>query len=40
MDSYAERGHPEAELAMNTARRAFRETDWKDNPSLRTRVAP
>jgi len=31
-------GRKEAELAVNAALRAFRETDWKDNRSLRARV--
>ena len=29
--SYAKGGRKEAELAVSTALRAFRETDWKDN---------
>ncbi len=36
--SYAKGGRREAELAVNAALRAFRETDWKDNRSLRARV--
>src|SRR5262245_39361594 len=36
--SYAMGGRKEAELAVNAALRAFRETDWKDNRSLRARV--
>lgn len=36
--SYARGGRKEAELAVNAALRAFRETDWKDNRSLRARV--
>lgn len=36
--SYAKGGRKEAELAVNAALRAFRETDWKDNRSLRARV--
>ena len=36
--SYALSGRSEAELAVNAALRAFRETDWKDNRSLRARV--
>ncbi len=35
---YAEGGRKEAELAVNTALRAFRETDWQHNRSLRARV--
>ena len=31
-------GRNEAELAVNAALKAFRETDWKDNRSLRARV--
>jgi acyl-CoA reductase-like NAD-dependent aldehyde dehydrogenase len=33
--SYAKGGRTEADLAVNAALRAFRETDWKDNRSLR-----
>ncbi|MET0648338.1 MAG: aldehyde dehydrogenase family protein [Pyrinomonadaceae bacterium] len=36
--SYAMGGRKEAALAVNAALRAFRETDWKDNRSLRARV--
>jgi betaine-aldehyde dehydrogenase len=36
--SYAMGGRQEAELAVAAALRAFRETDWKDNRSLRARV--
>lgn len=36
--SYANGGRKEAELAVNAALRVFRETDWKDNRSLRARV--
>lgn len=36
--SYAYSGRKEAELAVNAALRAFRETDWKDSRSLRSRV--
>lgn len=36
--SYANGGRNEAELAVNAALRAFRETGWKDNRSLRARV--
>ena len=36
--SYAKGGRKEAELAVNAALRAFRETDWKHNRSLRARV--
>jgi betaine-aldehyde dehydrogenase len=36
--SYAKGGREEAELAVNAALRAFRETDWKDDRSLRARV--
>lgn len=36
--SYANGGRKEAELAVNAALRAFRETDWKDNRSLGARV--
>lgn len=36
--SYAKGGRKEAELAVNAALRAFRETDWNDNRSLRARV--
>jgi len=36
--SYAKGGRKEAGLAVNAALRAFRETDWKDNRSLRARV--
>ena len=36
--SYAKGGRKEAELAVNAALRAFRETDWKANRSLRARV--
>lgn len=35
---YAMGGRKEAELAVNAALRAFRETDWKDNRTLRARV--
>src|SRR5918993_6103530 len=35
---YAKGGRKEAELAVNAALRAFRETDWKANRSLRNRV--
>ena len=35
---YAKGGRNEAELAVNAALRAFWETDWKDNRSLRARV--
>jgi len=35
---YALGGREEAELAVNAALRAFRETDWKDNRQLRARV--
>ncbi len=35
---YANGGRKEAELAVKAARRAFRETDWKHNRSLRARV--
>jgi len=35
---YAKGGRKEAELAVNAALRAFRETDWKDNRSLRARA--
>jgi betaine-aldehyde dehydrogenase len=38
ISSYAMGGRKEAELAVNAALRAFRETDWKDNRSLRARV--
>jgi acyl-CoA reductase-like NAD-dependent aldehyde dehydrogenase len=36
--SYLNGGRGEAEQAVNAALRAFRETDWKDNRSLRARV--
>jgi len=36
--SYANGGAEEAELAVNAALRAFRDTDWKHNRSLRARV--
>jgi betaine-aldehyde dehydrogenase len=36
--NYANGGREEAELAVNAALRAFRETDWKDNRSQRARV--
>jgi acyl-CoA reductase-like NAD-dependent aldehyde dehydrogenase len=36
--SYASGGRSEAELAVNAALHAFRETDWKNNRSLRARV--
>jgi len=36
--SYAMGGRKEAELAVNAALRAFRETEWKHNRSLRARV--
>ena len=36
--SYVVGGRREAELAVNAALRAFQETDWKDNRSLRARV--
>ena len=36
--SYAMGGRKEAELAVNAALRAFRETDWKVNRPLRARV--
>jgi acyl-CoA reductase-like NAD-dependent aldehyde dehydrogenase len=36
--SYAYGGRKEAELAVNAALRAFRDTDWSDNRSLRARV--
>ena len=36
--SYINGGRKEAELAVNAALRAFRETDWKNNRSLRARV--
>ena len=36
--SYPMGGRKEAELAVNAALRAVRETDWKDNRSLRARV--
>ncbi len=36
--SYVEGGRKEAELAVSAALRAFRETDWKHNRSLRARV--
>ncbi|HET9353151.1 MAG TPA: aldehyde dehydrogenase family protein, partial [Sphingomicrobium sp.] len=36
--SYAMGGRKETELAVNAALRAFRDTDWKDNRSLRARV--
>ncbi len=36
--SYAKGDRKEAELAVNAALRAFRETDWKGNRSLRARV--
>jgi acyl-CoA reductase-like NAD-dependent aldehyde dehydrogenase len=36
--SYANGGRKEAELAVNAALRAFRDTDWKQNRSLRARV--
>jgi len=36
--SYANGGRMEAEMAVNAALRAFRETNWKDNRSLRARV--
>src|SRR5262245_56530427 len=36
--SYATGGRKEAEMAVNHALRVFRETDWKDNRSLRARV--
>jgi betaine-aldehyde dehydrogenase len=36
--SYAMGGRKEAEMAVKAALRAFRETDWKDNRSLRARV--
>ncbi len=36
--SYAKGGRTEAELAVNAALRAFRETAWKDDRSLRARV--
>jgi betaine-aldehyde dehydrogenase len=36
--SYAKGGSKEAELAVSAALWAFRETDWKDNRSLRARV--
>lgn len=35
---YAEGGRKEAELAVNAALRAFRETDWQHNRSLRARI--
>ena len=35
---YAKGGRKEAELAVNAALRAFRETDWQHNRSLRARV--
>lgn len=35
---YAAGGRKEAELAVDAALRAFRETDWKDNRSLRARM--
>ena len=36
--TYAKGGRKEAELAVNAARRAFLETDWQHNRSLRARV--
>jgi len=36
--SHVNGGRKEAELAVNAALRAFRETDWKHNRSLRARV--
>ena len=36
--NYSYAGRQEAELAVNAALRAFRETDWKDNRSLRASV--
>ena len=36
--TYATGGRAEAELAVSAALRAFRETGWKDNRSLRSRV--
>jgi acyl-CoA reductase-like NAD-dependent aldehyde dehydrogenase len=36
--SYVNGGREEAELAVNAALQAFRETDWKHNRSLRARV--
>jgi acyl-CoA reductase-like NAD-dependent aldehyde dehydrogenase len=36
--NYVKGGRKEAELAVNAALRAFRETDWKDNRSLRAHV--
>lgn len=36
--SYAKGGRKEAELAVNAALRAFRETGWKDDRRLRARV--
>lgn len=36
--SYAKGGRKEAELAVNAALRAFHQTDWKDNRSMRARV--
>jgi betaine-aldehyde dehydrogenase len=36
--SYAKGGRKEAELAVNAALRAFRETDWKDNRWMRARA--
>lgn len=38
ISSYAKGGREEAELAVDAALRAFRETDWKDNRSRRARV--
>jgi acyl-CoA reductase-like NAD-dependent aldehyde dehydrogenase len=35
---YVKGGRKEAELAVNAALRGFRDTDWKDNRSLRARV--
>ena len=35
---YVRGGRKEAELAVNAALRAFRETEWKDNRKLRARV--
>jgi hypothetical protein len=36
--SYVNGGRKETELGVSAALRAFRETDWKDNRSLRARV--
>ena len=36
--SYAKGGRKEAELAVNVALRAFQETNWKHDRSLRARV--